>query len=45
MGLKDRFEETWRDPERKAKLLFWIWIFSMIMTVVGYTIIFLTLLR
>jgi flagellar basal body-associated protein FliL len=40
-----QFEETWRDPEKKAKLLFWIWILSMIMTVVGYAIIFFTLLR
>jgi len=38
-------EEVWRDPEQKAKLLFWIWILSMIMTVLGYAIIFFTLLR
>jgi len=40
-----RFEDIWRDPERKAKLLFWIWILSMIMTLFGYAVIFLVLLH
>jgi len=40
----NRLEEAWRDPERKAKLLFWIWILSLIMTIFGYAVIFFTLL-
>lgn len=43
--MRKRFEEAWRDQERKAKLLFWIWILSLVMTVVGYAIIFFTLLQ
>jgi type IV secretory pathway component VirB8 len=38
-----KFEEIVKDPERKAKLLFWIWILSMIVTVVGYGLIFYVL--
>jgi len=29
-----------KDPERKAKLLFWIWILSVIVTSIGYILIF-----
>lgn len=43
--MRKRLEETLKDPERKAKLLFWIWILSLIMTIVGYAIIFFTLLQ
>jgi len=35
-----RFKETLKDPEEKAKLLFWIWILSLLMTVIGYALIF-----
>jgi hypothetical protein len=28
------------DPEKKAKLLFWIWILSLLMSIIGYTLIF-----
>jgi len=28
------------NPEKKAKLLFWIWILSLIMMVIGYAVIF-----
>lgn len=35
-----KFRETIKDPEKKAKLLFWIWILSLIMTVIGYALIF-----
>jgi len=43
--MSGRLEDAWRDPEKKARLLFWIWILSMIMTVFGYAVIFFTLLR
>jgi hypothetical protein len=33
-------KEMMTDPEKRAKLLFWIWILSMVMTVVGYIVIF-----
>jgi len=32
--------DTISDPEKKARLLFWIWILSLIMTVIGYGLIF-----
>jgi len=35
-----KFEEIVKDPERKAKLLFWVWILSLVMTVIGYFLIF-----
>jgi hypothetical protein len=35
-----RIKEMMTDPEKRARLLFWIWILSMIMTVVGYIVIF-----
>jgi len=35
-----RFREAIKDPEKKAKLLFWIWILSLMMTVIGYALIF-----
>jgi len=35
-----KFEEIVKDPERKAKLLVWIWILSLVMTVIGYFLIF-----
>ncbi len=35
-----RFRERLKDPEKKAKLLFWIWILSLLMTVIGYGLIF-----
>ena len=35
-----RFRETLQDTEKKAKLLFWIWILSLLMTVIGYGLIF-----
>jgi hypothetical protein len=34
------FKNIAKDPEKKAKLLFWIWILSLIMTVIGYGLIF-----
>jgi hypothetical protein len=34
------FRETFKDPEKKAKLLFWIWTLSLLMTVIGYSLIF-----
>ncbi|HVQ01324.1 MAG TPA: hypothetical protein VMT57_07400 [Candidatus Thermoplasmatota archaeon] len=35
-----RIKEMVSNPQQRARLLFWIWILSMIMTVVGYIIIF-----
>jgi len=35
-----KFEEIVKDPEKKAKLLVWIWILSLVMTVIGYFLIF-----
>jgi len=35
-----RVKEMLTDPEKRAKLLFWIWIVSMVMTVLGYILIF-----
>jgi hypothetical protein len=32
------------NPEKRARLLFWIWIISMAMTVFGYLLIFYILL-
>jgi len=32
--------EYMKDPEKKAKLLVWIWILSLIMTTIGYFLIF-----
>jgi flagellar basal body-associated protein FliL len=32
--------ENMRDPEKRAKFLLWIWILSLIMTAVGYFLIF-----
>jgi len=38
-----RIKEMVTDPTKRAKLLFWIWIISMMMTVLGYIIIFYVL--
>jgi len=35
-----RFRDVVKDPEKKASLLFWIWILSLLMSVIGYTLIF-----
>jgi flagellar basal body-associated protein FliL len=35
-----RFKEMLTNPEKRAKLLYWIWIISLIMTVLGYILIF-----
>ncbi len=35
-----KIQEILQDPERKARLLIWIWILSLLMTVVGYALIF-----
>lgn len=32
--------EMMTNPEKRAKLLLWIWILSLIMSVVGYCLIF-----
>ncbi len=29
-----------KDKERRARLLFWVWILSLLMVVLGYIIIF-----
>jgi hypothetical protein len=34
------FKDIVKDPEKKARLLFWIWILSLIMTMIGYAVIF-----
>jgi len=34
------FKNITKDPEKRAKLLFWIWILSLMMTVIGYSLIF-----
>jgi flagellar basal body-associated protein FliL len=34
------FREIVNDPEKRAKTLFWIWILSLVMTVIGYGLIF-----
>jgi type IV secretory pathway component VirB8 len=33
------------DNEKKARLLFWVWIISMAMLVIGYIIIFYVLFQ
>jgi len=33
-------KNLWNDKEKRARLLFWIWILSLVMTVIGYVIIF-----
>jgi hypothetical protein len=33
-------EKTLKDPEKRAKTLFWIWILSMVFTAIGYIFIF-----
>ena len=35
-----KLQETFKDPEKKAKLLFWIWILSFVFSIIGYCIIF-----
>jgi len=37
--------EIFADGEKRARLLFWIWILSMIVTVFGYVVIFYVLLK
>ena len=32
-------KEMMVNPEKRARLLFWIWIISMVMTVLGYILI------
>jgi len=38
--MKRVFKSIMNDPEKKAKMLFWIWILSLIMSVIGYALIF-----
>jgi hypothetical protein len=38
--MKIKLQETLKDPEKKAKILFWIWILSLLMSVIGYGLIF-----
>ena len=43
--MSGKLEEILKDKERRARLLFWIWVLSLIMTVLGYIIIFYTFLK
>jgi hypothetical protein len=38
--MAQKFRETLKDPEKKAKLLFWIWVLSFVFSLIGYSIIF-----
>ena len=38
--MRRRIHDFMSNPEKKAKLLFWIWILSLLMTVIGYSLIF-----
>ena len=35
-----KIEKTLKDPEKRAKTLFWIWILSMAFVAIGYVLIF-----
>jgi flagellar basal body-associated protein FliL len=41
----NKLEQILKDKEKKAKLLFWIWLISLILTVLGYIIIFYIFLK
>lgn len=40
-----RLEEILKDKEKRARLLFWVWVLSLLITVLGYLIIFYTFLK
>jgi len=40
-----KLEELLKDPEKRARLLFWIWVLSIFMSVFGYLIIFYMLVK
>ncbi|MGQ0537082.1 MAG: hypothetical protein ACT4PT_13545 [Methanobacteriota archaeon] len=39
MSLEDRVARVWNDPERRADFLFFAWILSLLMLLLGYAII------
>jgi len=43
--MSGKFKDILLDNEKKARLLFWVWIISMAMLVVGYIIIFYVLFQ
>lgn len=43
--MSGKFTDILTNNEKKARLLFWVWIISMAMLVIGYIIIFYVLFQ
>lgn len=43
--MSSKLEEILKDKEKRARLLFWVWVLSLLITVLGYLIILYTFLK